>query len=98
VPGLPALGVTRRRRVDFEAVRRDLAGRCFICELVSGNPDYAYKVVYEDDLAIAFLQRFQSLYGYVLVAPKGTGSRSSATSRSTSTSRFRRSSTAWGGR
>jgi diadenosine tetraphosphate (Ap4A) HIT family hydrolase len=71
VPGLPALGVTRRRRVDFEAVRRDLAGRCFICELVSGNPDYAYKVVYEDDLAIAFLQRFQSLYGYVLVAPKG---------------------------
>jgi ATP adenylyltransferase len=27
-------------------------------------------VVYEDDHTIAFLQRFQTLYGYVLVAPK----------------------------
>jgi diadenosine tetraphosphate (Ap4A) HIT family hydrolase len=59
-----------RRRVDFEAVRRELAGRCFICELLAGNPDYAHHVVYEDDQAIAFLQRFQTLLGYVLVAPK----------------------------
>jgi diadenosine tetraphosphate (Ap4A) HIT family hydrolase len=62
--------VTRRRRIDFEAVRSELGGRCFVCELVRGNPDYAHHVVYEDDLAIAFLQRFQTLYGYVLVAPK----------------------------
>ena len=62
--------MTRRRRVDFEAVRRELAGRCFICELLAGNPEYAHHVVYEDDRAIAFLQRFQTLYGYVLVAPK----------------------------
>jgi ATP adenylyltransferase len=60
----------RRRRVDFEAVRRDLAGRCFICELLAGNPDYTHHVVYEDERAIAFLQRFQTLFGYVLVAPK----------------------------
>jgi diadenosine tetraphosphate (Ap4A) HIT family hydrolase len=60
----------RRRRIDFEAVRRGLAGRCFICELFAGNSEYAHHVVYEDDLAIAFLQRFQTLYGYVLVAPK----------------------------
>jgi diadenosine tetraphosphate (Ap4A) HIT family hydrolase len=62
--------VTRRRRIDFEAVRRELAGRCFICELIAGNPEYAHRVVYEDERAIAFLQRFQTLYGYVLVAPK----------------------------
>jgi diadenosine tetraphosphate (Ap4A) HIT family hydrolase len=62
--------VTRRRRIDFDAVRRELAGRCFICELLAGNPDYAHHLVYEDDRAIAFLQRFQTLYGYVLVAPK----------------------------
>jgi len=60
----------KRRHVDFEEVRRQLAGRCFICELLAGNPDYAHHVVYEDEQAIAFLQRFQTLYGYVLVAPK----------------------------
>ena len=59
-----------RRRIDFEAVRSELAGRCFTCELLAGNPEYAHHVVYEDELAIAFLQRFQTLYGYVLVAPK----------------------------
>ena len=62
--------MTSRRRIDFDAVRRELAGRCFICELLAGNPDYAHHLVYEDDRAIAFLQRFQTLYGYVLVAPK----------------------------
>jgi diadenosine tetraphosphate (Ap4A) HIT family hydrolase len=60
----------RRHRVDFEAARRELAGRCFICELLAGNPDHAHHVVYEDERAIAFLQRFQTLLGYVLVAPK----------------------------
>jgi diadenosine tetraphosphate (Ap4A) HIT family hydrolase len=60
----------KRRPVDFEAVRRELAGRCFICELLAGNPDYAHHVVFEDERTIAFLQRFQTLLGYVLVAPK----------------------------
>jgi diadenosine tetraphosphate (Ap4A) HIT family hydrolase len=64
------VSVTRRRRIDFDAVRRELAGRCFICELLAGNPEYAHHVVYEDERSIAFLQRFQTLYGYVLVAPK----------------------------
>jgi diadenosine tetraphosphate (Ap4A) HIT family hydrolase len=59
----------RRRRIDFEAVRRDLAGRCFVCELLSGNPEYAHHLVYEDERTVAFLQRFQTMYGYVLVAP-----------------------------
>jgi diadenosine tetraphosphate (Ap4A) HIT family hydrolase len=36
----------------------------------AANPEYAHHVVYEDELAVAFLQRFQTLYGYVLVAPK----------------------------
>jgi diadenosine tetraphosphate (Ap4A) HIT family hydrolase len=62
--------VTARRRIDFDAVRRELGGRCFVCELLAGNPAYAHHVVYEDERAIAFLQRFQPMYGYVLVAPK----------------------------
>jgi hypothetical protein len=53
-----------RRRVDFdEVVYRRLAGRCFICELVRGNPEFRHHVVYEDEHAVAFLQRFQTLYG-----------------------------------
>jgi hypothetical protein len=38
----------RRRRVDFDEVYRRLAGRCFICELVRGNPEFRHHVVYED--------------------------------------------------
>jgi diadenosine tetraphosphate (Ap4A) HIT family hydrolase len=60
----------RHRTIDWEAVRRDVGGRCFICEFLAGNPQFAHHVVYEDDHAIAFLQRFQTLYGYVIVAPK----------------------------
>jgi diadenosine tetraphosphate (Ap4A) HIT family hydrolase len=52
-----------RRRIDFDAVRRELGGRCFVCELLAGNPEFAHHVVYEDEQAIAFLQRFQTLYG-----------------------------------
>jgi hypothetical protein len=62
VPTLPAVAVTRRR-IDFDAVRRELGGRCFVCELLAGNPEFAHHVVYEDEQAIAFLQRFQTLYG-----------------------------------
>jgi diadenosine tetraphosphate (Ap4A) HIT family hydrolase len=60
----------QRRNVDAEAMQRELAGRCFICELIAGNPDFAHHIVYEDDDAIAFLSRYPALYGYVLVAPR----------------------------
>jgi diadenosine tetraphosphate (Ap4A) HIT family hydrolase len=56
--------------VDFEAERRRLGDRCFICEMLRGNPEYCHHIVYEDDRTVAFLQRYQTLYGYVLIAPK----------------------------
>ena len=58
------------KRVDFDQIRKDLRGRCFICEMLAGNPEYQHEVVYEDESAVAFLNRYQTLYGYVLVAPK----------------------------
>ena len=58
------------KRVDFDALRTELGGRCFICEMLAGNPNFAHHVVYEDDGTIAFLNRYPTLYGYVLVAPK----------------------------
>lgn len=60
----------KARAVDFAAVRERVAGRCFICELLAGNPEFAHHVVYEDDHAVAFLNRYPALYGYVLVAPR----------------------------
>jgi ATP adenylyltransferase len=38
--------------------------------MVSGNPDYQHHLVYEDGHAVAFLNRYPTLYGYVLVAPR----------------------------
>jgi diadenosine tetraphosphate (Ap4A) HIT family hydrolase len=60
----------RRRVVDWEAVRAEIGEACFICELLAGNPAYRHHVVYEDDDAIAFLNRFPSLLGHTLVAPR----------------------------
>jgi ATP adenylyltransferase len=38
--------------------------------MVAGNHDYRHHVVYEDDRAIAFLNKYPTLYGYTLVAPR----------------------------
>jgi diadenosine tetraphosphate (Ap4A) HIT family hydrolase len=46
-------------------------GPCFICQIIGNNPDYPHHIVYEDDVAIAFLNRYPTLYGHTLVAPKG---------------------------
>lgn len=62
--------MARRRQVDWEALRRRNEGRCFICELLAGHPDRAHHVFYEDGRSVAFLNRFPSLYGHSLVAPR----------------------------
>lgn len=60
----------KRVGVDRDEIRRGLAGTCFICEMVSGNPEYAHHVVYENQDTIVFVDKYPTLYGYVLVAPK----------------------------
>lgn len=62
--------ITRRLPLDHEEVRRRTAGRCFICETVKGNPEYAHHVFFENELAIGFLSKYPTLYGYALVAPR----------------------------
>ena len=59
-----------RRNLDVESVRHRLGRRCFICELLAGNAEYSHHVVYEDDWAVAFLNRYPRLLGHALVAPK----------------------------
>jgi diadenosine tetraphosphate (Ap4A) HIT family hydrolase len=48
--------------------RRVREGPCFVCDLVAGRRPH--HVVYENDHAIAFLSRYPTRLGYVLVAPK----------------------------
>jgi diadenosine tetraphosphate (Ap4A) HIT family hydrolase len=60
----------RRRTVNFTDIRERLGGRCFICELIAGNPEFRHHVVYEDETAIAFLNAYPVLYGTLLVAPR----------------------------
>src|SRR5512143_3846251 len=61
----------QRQSFDLQSYIRDIQMRpCFICEMATGNPAYAHEIVYEDDVAVAFLNKYPPLYGYVLVAPR----------------------------
>lgn len=60
-------------KVPFDVeryARRTRQGLCFICALLAGEPDSAHHQVYEDARTIAFLNRYPTLLGYCLVAPK----------------------------
>ncbi|MYQ79901.1 MULTISPECIES: HIT family protein [unclassified Streptomyces] len=55
--------------MDLEAYEaRVRNGPCFICAFVAGDPGHV--PVYEDDQHIAFLDRYPTVPGKVLVAPK----------------------------
>jgi diadenosine tetraphosphate (Ap4A) HIT family hydrolase len=45
-------------------------GRCFICRIVSGTHSYRHHVVFEDDDTVVFLNRYPTLLGCCLVAPR----------------------------
>ena len=63
--------VTQRRPFDLQTYIHDIQTRpCFICKMVARHPAYAHEIIYEDDKAIVFLNKYPTLYGYVLVAPR----------------------------
>lgn len=43
---------------------------CFLCQLVANNSVNPHHIIYEDEEAIVFLNKYPVLYGYSLVAPK----------------------------
>ena len=57
---------------DLDAYHaRSRTGPCFVCGIVARDPDFpGHHVVYENDDAIAFFNRWPTQYGYTLVAPK----------------------------
>lgn len=57
--------------MDLDAYRaRAESGPCFVCAFLAGDPAYAHETVFEDEEHIAFLDRYPTLPGKVLVAPK----------------------------
>jgi diadenosine tetraphosphate (Ap4A) HIT family hydrolase len=53
-----------------ELLRKNTSGRCFVCEYVRGNHDYSHIKVSETSHAVAFLNRYPTLFGSVIVASK----------------------------
>jgi diadenosine tetraphosphate (Ap4A) HIT family hydrolase len=60
-----------RIKPDTKAYRKRIQdGPCFICQIIADKPEYPHYIIYEDSIAIAFLDRYPTLYGQTLVAPK----------------------------
>lgn len=49
---------------------RSRRGPCFVCAFLAGDPDYPHELVTEDEHHVAFLDRWPTLPGKVLVAPR----------------------------
>ncbi|MFC1428529.1 HIT family protein [Streptacidiphilus sp. N1-12] len=43
---------------------------CFVCAFLAGDPEYQHETVYEDEDHIAFLDRWPTLPGKILVCPR----------------------------
>jgi histidine triad (HIT) family protein/ATP adenylyltransferase len=50
--------------------RKVRGGRCFICAMLAGDPLFRHHIVYQDEHAVAFLNKHPTLRGYTLVAPR----------------------------
>jgi diadenosine tetraphosphate (Ap4A) HIT family hydrolase len=69
---MPAMAdQVRRAHLDLEDyARRSQANACFICKIVDGTHHFPHGEIYRDDFAVVFLNRFPTLLGYTLVAPR----------------------------
>jgi histidine triad (HIT) family protein/ATP adenylyltransferase len=57
--------------LDLAAVvERARKGPCFVCAYLAGHPDYGHHPVHADEHVVAFLNRFPTLLGYTIVAPR----------------------------
>ena len=59
------------KRTPFDVqsyMERVQIGPCFICEMVAGCKPH--HIIYEDDRSVVFLNKYPTLYGYTLVAPR----------------------------
>jgi histidine triad (HIT) family protein/ATP adenylyltransferase len=50
--------------------QRSRSGPCFVCAFLDGHPDYQHELIFDDGVHVAFLSRYPTLLGYVLVSPR----------------------------
>ena len=63
--------MSQRQPFDIKAyTHRSQHDPCFICEIVAGNTEYRHHVIYEGDAVIVFLNKYPTLRGYTLIAPR----------------------------
>ncbi len=61
--------MNERKSFDLDAyIERIQNEPCFICEMIAGRLGGNH-IIYQNDEFIAFLNKYPTLYGYVLVAP-----------------------------
>ena len=71
--GPGALGGMERKRIPFDlesVVSRSRAGPCFICEYLGAKVGYEHVSVAANGSAVAFLAKYPTLFGEILVAPR----------------------------
>jgi diadenosine tetraphosphate (Ap4A) HIT family hydrolase len=65
-----AISERSRLLFDGEAYLREVVKGCFICRLMQGDPALPkHHIIWQNRETVAFLDRFPTVYGYVLVAP-----------------------------
>jgi diadenosine tetraphosphate (Ap4A) HIT family hydrolase len=63
------MSIIERRPFDLAAyVERIQTGPCFICAMIAGRTAGNH-IIHQDETSIVFLNKYPTLYGYVLVAP-----------------------------
>ncbi|WP_304712405.1 hypothetical protein [Phenylobacterium sp.] len=86
--------MVRRRPFDIDGYGKLVRERqCFVCGLVSGDPAFAHHVVYEDEFAIAFLNKYPPSPDMFWSAKRLTARRLRANSRWVNTFNCKSSST-----
>ena len=64
--------MSKRKTFDvqayFDRIKKE---PCFICEMLAGNLEYPHHIIYQDDSAVVFLNKYPVLYSYTVVAPRG---------------------------
>lgn len=62
---------SERYAMDWPAYHhRARTGPCFVCQIINRHPDFPAHIIYEDDVAIAFLDKYPRVVGYTLLAPR----------------------------
>ncbi|MFC9330759.1 HIT family protein [Kitasatospora sp. NPDC057015] len=64
-------GAGARAAFDAAAYKeRARSGPCFVCAMLAGEPGFEHRIVYDDGTHVAFLDRYPTLLGKLLVAPR----------------------------